>query len=84
MDGTNEFQLLPRVFHFEAQYVPLERNQPELKLLDIERAEYAQVGEGGGAESGHARNDEEVVRMLIPLRHRFELGCSRVRGQPVI
>lgn len=84
---THQFQLFPRVVGFETEDVPFERDKAELELLDIERAEYAEVREGGSAERGHARDDEEVVRVLISLRHRLDLfyysgtGESRQRKE---
>jgi hypothetical protein len=76
---THQLQLLPRVVNFETQQVSFERDKSELELLNVEGAKYSEVGKSGGAESSHSRDDEEVVRMLVSLRHCLDLLCQADR-----
>lgn len=75
LDTTYELNFPPHVLVFEAEDILLQRDEPKLELLDLERAEDAEIGEDGGAESSHARDDEEMVVVLVWLRIRPYLFC---------
>lgn len=64
---THETDPLPHVLRFETEDVLLQRNQPELILVYLDRPEDAQLLERVSADDHHPRDHEKVEDVRLGL-----------------